>query len=110
MICAGYALIGCIAVLLLSGAAVTEAWLWSGLGIIVVLAVTPAMIICLAFLGVFFPDSQFIVSNLMRVAMFVTPVFWSDPGKGICAVFYRDNPFTWFPISCGSRSSQGNRH
>jgi lipopolysaccharide transport system permease protein len=94
---AAYALVGCITILLLSGVAPTPAWGWSLLGLAVILATTPAVVICFAFLGVFFPDSQYMVSNLMRVAMFVTPVFWSDPGTGgLRGAFYRYNPFTWF--------------
>jgi lipopolysaccharide transport system permease protein len=94
---AGYALAGCIAILLLGGVSPGIAWLWSLIGIGVILVTTPAVILCFAFLGVFFPDSQFVVSNLMRVAMFLTPVFWSDPGVGgIRGAFYHYNPFTWF--------------
>lgn len=94
---AGYALIGCVMILLLTGTGVTPAWAWSALGILVILLTTPAVIICFAFLGVFFPDGQHIVSNIMRVGMFVTPVFWSDPGTGgMRSIFYYYNPFTWF--------------
>ena len=94
---AGYALVGCLGVLVLSGVPVTAAWLWSALGLMVVLLTAPAVITAFAFLGVFFPDSQFIVANLMRVGMFITPVFWSDPGVGgLRGAFYRYNPFTHF--------------
>ena len=94
---AGYALVGCLAVLLLSGVPVTAAWLWSAAALLIIVLTAPAVIIVCAFLGVFFPDSQFVVSNLMRVGMFVTPVFWSDPGLGgIRGAFYRFNPFTYF--------------
>lgn len=94
---AGYALVGCVLILLLSGAAVTPVWIWSLLGLVVIMVTTPAAITCFAFLGVFFPDSQFVVSNVMRVGMFVTPVFWADPGVGgLRGAFYHYNPFTWF--------------
>ncbi len=50
-----------------------------------------------AFLGAYFPDSQFIVANIMRVGMFLTPVFWSyDGSNGIRHIFYWWNPFTYF--------------
>lgn len=92
-----YALAGCALILVVSGASVTPVWAWSIPGIVIILAVAPAVIICLAFLGVFFPDSQFLISNLMRVGMFVTPVFWTDPGNDVVrATFYHYNPFAWF--------------
>jgi lipopolysaccharide transport system permease protein len=94
---AGYALVGCIAILMLGGVGVTPAWAWSVVGLLLILVTTPAVITCFAFLGVFFPDSQYVISNLMRVAMFVTPVFWSDPGAGgFRGALYHYNPFTWF--------------
>jgi len=98
MIRAGYALIGCLAILAATGTWPALPWLASVAGIILILAVTPAVVTCCAFLGVFFPDSQYIVSNLMRVMMFMSPVFWraSDGMTGLQAAFYYYNPFTWF--------------
>jgi len=95
---AGYALIGCVGILAVSGTWPTPLWLWSLVGLALILLITPAAIIACAFLGVFFPDSQYIVSNLMRVGMFVTPVFWTqEPGMGgLRGAFYAYNPFTWF--------------
>lgn len=93
----GYALAGCVALLLFGGIAITTTWLWSGAGLLLILAAAPSFIIVCAFLGVFFPDAQFIVSNLMRVGMFITPVFWAPGnGGGIQEAFYRYNPFTYF--------------
>lgn len=93
----GYALLGCAIILVLSGAAPGAGWLGAGFGLLVVLAVTPAFIVMFALLGAWFPDSQFIVSNLMRVGMFLTPVFWSHEGAGgLRAVLYYWNPFTYF--------------
>ncbi|HVY43200.1 MAG TPA: ABC transporter permease [Hyphomicrobiaceae bacterium] len=97
LIRSGYALIGCVVILLLAGVAVTGAWAWSAAGVALVLAASPAVVIAIAFLGVFFPDSQFIVANLMRVAMFVSPVFWGDPGgDSLRSALYVWNPFTYF--------------
>lgn len=97
LIRAGYAVLGCAGILLLTGVAPASVWLWSMLGVVVVLAASPAVILVFAFLGVFFPDSQFIVSNLMRVAMFITPVFWIHGGEGgLRGVLYNWNPFTYF--------------
>ena len=94
---AGYALVGCLAVLLFCGVPVSVAWVWSAVGLTIIVLATPAVILIFAFLGVFFPDSQFVVANLMRVGMFLTPVFWTDTGiGGIQHAFYHYNPFTYF--------------
>ncbi|MEO6396592.1 MAG: ABC transporter permease [Devosia sp.] len=93
----GYALVGCIVILLLAGVTVTSAWLWSALGIALVLVASPAVIMVFALLGAFFPDSQFIVANLMRVAMFASPVFWGRAdGSQLLSTLYYWNPFTYF--------------
>jgi lipopolysaccharide transport system permease protein len=97
LIRSGYALLGCIVILLLAGVSVTPAWLWSALGVTIVLIASPAVIAVFGFLGVFFPDSQFIVGNLMRVGMFATPVFWGTAdGDTVRTVLYYWNPFTYF--------------
>lgn len=95
---AGYALIGCAVFLAMSDVSFNAAWGWSGLGILLILATAPAAIIVFAFLGAFFPDSQFIVSNVMRVGMFLTPVFWAyrEGDDGVRHTFYHFNPFTYF--------------
>ena len=94
---AAYALAGCLIILAFSGIGISGMWLWSVLGIAVILLTVPAAIIVFAFLGAFFPDSQFLVSNLMRVGMFLTPVFWTYEGtSGIRHFFYHWNPFTYY--------------
>ncbi len=97
LIRAVYAVVGCAVILVLARVNVTADWLWSGLGLLVILACSPAVTAVFGFLGIFFPDSQFIVSNLMRVAMFATPLFWTHGGEGGLrgALFYY-NPFTYF--------------
>lgn len=93
----GYAMLGCLAILLLSGTAPSPAWLWSLPALLLILAATPAVITVFAFLGAYVPDSQFVVANLMRVGMFLTPVFWTYSGDGgVRAIFYHWNPFTYF--------------
>jgi lipopolysaccharide transport system permease protein len=58
---------------------------------------TPAAITVFAFLGAYFPDSQYLVSNLLRIGMFLTPIFWMhDSSHGIRAIFYWYDPFTYF--------------
>ncbi|KQV01147.1 ABC transporter permease [Mesorhizobium sp. Root102] len=93
---AGYALVGCLAILLLVRTPLTVDWLWSGLALIMIMIVTPAVILVFAVAGAFFPDLSFIVQNLMRIGTFITPVFWIGPGQGIRGEFYRWNPFTYF--------------
>ena len=94
---AAYAFVGCIALLLLAGVSVTSFWLLSGLGLLVILIATPAVIVVFAMLGAFFPDMNFVVQNITRLSMFLTPVFWvHDGSKGIRNIFYYWNPFTYF--------------
>ena len=93
---AGYALAGCLAILLLSGTPVTVGWLWSALAIGLLLVTTPAVITICAFGGAFFPDLQFIVQNFMRLGLFMTPVFWAPSSNEIRNAFYYFNPFTYF--------------
>ncbi|WP_296742887.1 ABC transporter permease [Mesorhizobium sp.] len=94
---AGYAVAGCVVILLISGPALTPAWLWSLAGLLLILLATPALITVFAFTGAFFPDSEFIVGNLMRVGMFLTPVFWMYNGQGgVQEYAYHWNPFTYF--------------
>lgn len=92
-----YALLGCFGVLILTGVYPSVAWLWSALGIIVAVLSAPAVITVFAFVGAYFPDSHYLVSNAMRVGMFLTPVFWTYNGShGVRHVFYWYNPFTYF--------------
>lgn len=92
-----YTLVGCVGIVLLSGTAFSSSWLWSGLGIILILAVTPAAAMVIAMAGVFFPDLQFIVSNVIRLGLFLTPIFWvKAAGNGIRSAVYDWNPFTYF--------------
>ena len=94
---ASYAGAGCLAILIIGGTDISFAWGWSGLAIVLILAITPAVIIIFAFLGAYFPDSQFIISNVMRIGMFLTPVFWvHDGARGVRHLFYWWNPFTYF--------------
>ncbi len=93
----GYAFAGCIALLLLAGDPIPLGSLWAIPGMIVIILITPAVVTIFAFIGAFFPDSSYIINNLMRIGMFLTPVFWSYEGsKGVRHVFYYYNPFTYF--------------
>ncbi|MER8443686.1 ABC transporter permease [Mesorhizobium sp. M1066] len=105
---AAYSLAGCVLVLLLGGYGINTNWLLSLLGLLLIILATPAFVTVFAFLGAFFPDSEFIVGNLMRVGMFFTPVFWVYSGQeGVQKYAYHWNPFTYFlegvrePITAG---------
>jgi lipopolysaccharide transport system permease protein len=97
LIRSGYAVIGCLAILLASGFFPQWSWGLSLIGVALILLTAPAAIILFGLMGVFFPDCQFIISNLMRIGMFLTPVFWTyTDGGGIRSLFYNWNPFTYF--------------
>lgn len=93
----GYALVGCVAILLFTGMPSPAGWLWAAASIALLIAATPAVITICGFAGAFFPDLQFVVSNLMRLGLFLTPIFWIYTGNGgVREVFYYWNPFTYF--------------
>lgn len=97
LIRAAYAVIGCAIILILAQVNVTFDWIWAGVGLLIILVCSPAVVAVFGFLGAFFPDSQFIVANLMRVAMFATPLFWTHEGEGgLRGALYYYNPFTYF--------------
>lgn len=93
----GYSTLGCIAVLLFVQAPFGPVWAWSLVGILVIVAMTPAVIAVMAVAGAFFPDLQFVTPHVMRIGMFLTPVFWTPRGHdNIRALLYTWNPFTYF--------------
>ena len=91
----GYALAGCIAILIVAGPPVSAAWAWSLAGIAVILATTPAAIFLSAALGAYMPDMRFVVANLMRIGIFLTPIFWTH-AEGMRGLLYRYNPFPYY--------------
>lgn len=94
---AGYAACGCIVIVLLTGSPTGVIWFWSLLAILLIIAATPAVVIVLAVGGAYFPDLQFVVSNIMRIGLFLTPIFWAGTGSsGFRNVIYQWNPFTYF--------------
>jgi lipopolysaccharide transport system permease protein len=92
-----YALVGCIAILAMSGVALSVGWIWSAAGMVLVLATSPAIVMIFAICGALFRDLQFIANNVLRIMMFATPVFWTHLGGGsIRRVLYEYNPATYF--------------
>lgn len=93
----GYASIGALAILLLTGNLPTLIWLVSALGVALLLFTAPAVVVLFAVAGVMLPDLRFVVGNLMRLGMFLTPVFWGrEGGGGLRAALYLYNPFTHY--------------
>jgi len=91
-----YALTGCVILVAVTGI------VWSGssivalLGLLNLVVATPAVIIVLAFVGAYFPDGQFIISNLMRLMMFLTPIFWTRGANQMVDALYHWNPLTHY--------------
>lgn len=105
----GYAAAGCLVLLVLAGVEYSPAALWALPGLALIVLMAPAVITVVAFIGAYFPDFQFIVSNAMRVGMFLTPIFWGfGEIEGIRAQVYAFNPFTYlveivrFPVVYGT--------
>lgn len=94
---AGYAVLGMVVLLAFSGATFSLSWLTSALALLLIIATAPAVTMLLGFAGVIFPDIQFFVGNIMRLMMFITPVFWTHiEGGGIRALLYHWNPLTHY--------------
>ncbi len=92
----GYASLGCILLLVLGGVELSPIALWALPGVALVVLMAPAVITVVAFVGAYFPDFQFVVRNVMRVGMFLTPIFWGyGEINGIRAQLYAFNPFTY---------------
>jgi len=92
-----YSIVATLVVLAYFGATFTPTWFWAIPGMMLIVLTAPAAIIIFAFIGAYFPDSQYIVGNLMRVGMFLTPVFWNPEGRGgLRGAVYHMNPFTYF--------------
>lgn len=92
-----YALFGCLIIMVITGPPFEVFWFLSLVSIILVVLITPAAITLLAITGAYFPDMRFVVSNAMRLGMFLTPVFWTNPGQDSVRAFLSDwNPFAWF--------------
>jgi len=93
---ATYALAGCIILLTLFGI-ISTVHLWGFVFMLpVVIFMAPPAVTILAFFGAYLRDVEFLVANLLRLGMFLTPVFWTYAGEGgLRAVLYHYNPFTY---------------
>ena len=94
---AGYMLVGCLLLLAIFGATLSLSWIWALLGLAIIIATTPAAITVFATAGAFFPDIQYIVQNIMRLGMFLTPIFWTvGTDDGIRRALADFNPFSYY--------------
>lgn len=93
---AGYALIGAIAIVLFVNGGVSIGWLYAVPAMIWLILTAPAVAILLGILGVLMPDVNFFVQNFMRLAFFLTPVFWYPTGGGLRGILYDWNPMTHY--------------
>jgi ABC-type polysaccharide/polyol phosphate export permease len=92
-----YALFGAIPVILFSGIEMTPALLSVVPAIFFLLLTAPAIAVLFGLLGVYFRDFQFIITNVLRLLMFITPVFWVHDGVGGWRGFlYHWNPLTHY--------------
>ena len=90
-----FTLVGCLLFLLFTQFAWQPILPIALLGIALIIFATPPAIFLIAVFGAYFPDSQFIVANLVRIGMFLTPIFWlASAGSGLRQMLARLNPFT----------------
>lgn len=67
------------------------------MGVILLAVTAPSVIAVVSILSVYAPDSQYIISNVLRIVFFLTPVFWNTDrvGSHIINIVYV-NPFFHF--------------
>jgi len=94
---AAYALIGAVAIVLYAtGGTLSVGWLYAIPAMAWIVLTAPAVATILGLLGVLMPDMNFFVQNIMRLAFFLTPVFWYPTGGRWRDLLYAWNPFTHY--------------
>jgi lipopolysaccharide transport system permease protein len=93
---AGYGLIGVIIVAVVVAHPLTAAWLYTIPAMAMLVLTAPAVSIILAILGALIPDLNFFIMNFMRLAFFLTPVFWYPGKNDFRQVLYDWNPMTHY--------------
>ncbi len=97
MIRTGYAMVGAVGILLFSDVAVGWSWVSIVPALALIAATAPAVVILLGMLGVFLPDTRFLIAPAMRIGIFVTPIFWAPDGQdGVRGWLYLYNPLTHY--------------
>lgn len=90
-----FTLAGCLFFLLFSHVEWQPVMMAALPGILAIVVATPPAVLLVAMFGAWFPDSQFIVANLVRVGMFLTPIFWlASNGNSWRQLLASLNPFT----------------
>lgn len=93
----GYALIGAVGILALSGPQLGAQWIASVPAVGLILVTAPAVVLLFAVAGVLLPDMRFIVEHLARLGIFLSPIFWFPSGGGqLRNLLYRWNPVTYY--------------
>jgi lipopolysaccharide transport system permease protein len=92
----GYALAGCVGLILLGGMTPSPIWFYSLPGLLLLALAAPPVIAIMGLLGAMYRDMQFVVSNLLRVGMFITPVIWMRRDSLVLHWLYTLNPATYF--------------
>jgi lipopolysaccharide transport system permease protein len=93
---AGYGLIGAIMIIVFFGHPPASAWLYALPAAVLLILTAPAVSIILAILGTLMPDVNFFIMNFMRLAFFLTPVFWYPAKNDFRQALYDWNPMTHY--------------
>jgi lipopolysaccharide transport system permease protein len=91
---AAYGALGTIIIIVAVRHPPTVAWLYAVPATALLIITAPAASIILAILGTLMPDVNFFIINFMRLAFFLTPVFWY-PGKND----FRQALYDWNPMT-----------
>jgi lipopolysaccharide transport system permease protein len=93
---AGYGAIGAIIVIAYFGHPPAMAWLYAIPAVALLIFTAPAVSVILAILGTLMPDVNFFIMNFMRLAFFLTPVFWYPETNDFRQALYDWNPMTHY--------------
>jgi lipopolysaccharide transport system permease protein len=93
---AGYGLVGAIMILVFYGHPPAMAWLYAIPAAVLLILTAPAVSTILAILGTLIPDVSFFVTHFMRLAFFLTPVFWYPGRNDFRQALYDWNPMTHY--------------
>jgi len=93
---AAYGAVGAIIVIVIVGHPPAAVWLYAIPATALLILTAPAVSIILAILGTLMPDVNFFIMNFMRLAFFLTPVFWYPEKSGFKRALYDWNPMTHY--------------
>jgi ABC-type polysaccharide/polyol phosphate export permease len=93
---AGYGVVGAIIVIIFVGQSPEFVWIYAIPAVVLLILTAPAVSIVLAVLGTLIPDVTFFIMHFMRLAFFLTPVFWYPTNGGFRRTLYNWNPMTHY--------------